>query len=177
LDEAEVAAPEFRFLEDLRAEDVGRHQVRRELHPTLLQAEHRAERLDEPRLAQAGHADEQQVAAREQRYQRFVDNPVLSEDDPADRLPRAGDLYAELIYAVDERRIIALAEVCHLAGCHRAAPAFELITRIDVEAFLRPAHIPAARRIPPFSQRRAAGRSAAVAERARALPRSRHRHR
>ena len=81
LDEAERAAPSARLVEDLRAENVGGHQVRRELHPPCVEPEHGAERLDQLRLGEAGHADEQAVAAGQDRHQGEVDHLLLAEDD------------------------------------------------------------------------------------------------
>ena len=53
-----------------RAGDVGRQQVGRALHPPEPAADRGRERLGEQRLARAGHALDQQVAAREQRDER-----------------------------------------------------------------------------------------------------------
>ena len=65
LDKAEVAAARLAFLQNLGAEDVGRHQVRGELHPSCLEAEDDAEGFHQPRLAEAGNADDEQMAARQ----------------------------------------------------------------------------------------------------------------
>jgi hypothetical protein len=48
------------------AEDVGWHQVGRELDAARVEAEHDAERLDQLGLGKAGHADEQRMAAGQQ---------------------------------------------------------------------------------------------------------------
>ena len=62
------------FLDDVGAGDVGRHQVGRELDAVELQLQHLRERRDEQRLRQARHADDQAVAADEERQQHQVDD-------------------------------------------------------------------------------------------------------
>ena len=89
--EAEGAAAVARLLHDLGTENVGRHQVGRELHPPRVEAEHDAERLDELRLGEAGHTDEQAVAAGDQRDERFLHHAGLAEDHGADRRAGGGD--------------------------------------------------------------------------------------
>src|SRR4029079_3539749 len=49
-------------------------------------AENLAERVDEQRLGETRHTDQKCVAAREDRYQRPLDDFVLSEDDGRGRL-------------------------------------------------------------------------------------------
>ena len=91
LDEAEMALAVGALVENLGAEDVGRHQVRRELDAPRAEAEHRAHGLDQLGLGEAGHADEQAVAAGEQGDQREVDDLLLAEDDLADLGARRAD--------------------------------------------------------------------------------------
>ena len=92
LDEAEGARAVGRLLQHLGAENVGRQQVGCELHALCLEPQHLAERLDELGLGEARHADEQRMAAAEQRHERLLDDLLLAEDDPPDRLPRPLDL-------------------------------------------------------------------------------------
>ena len=54
------------LLHDVRADDVGRHQVGRELDARERQVQDVGERVHEARLADAGNAFEQHVAAGEQ---------------------------------------------------------------------------------------------------------------
>ena len=75
-------------LEHLGADDVGGHEVGRELHALGVEAEHLAERLDEQRLGEAGDADEQRVAAGQDGDQRSLDDDVLAEDDRGGGLMR-----------------------------------------------------------------------------------------
>ena len=70
--------------EDVRAGDVGRHQVRRELDPVERAVDDVGDRPDEHRLAEARHALEQDVAVGEQPGQRLADEVALADDDPAD---------------------------------------------------------------------------------------------
>ena len=70
--------------EDVRADDVGRHQVGRELDAVEGAGDDVGERADEQRLAQAGHALEQGVAAGEEAGERLADDVRLADDDPAD---------------------------------------------------------------------------------------------
>ena len=68
------------FLDDVGAGDVGRHQVGRELDAVELQLEHLRQRRDQQRLGQARDADDQAVAADEQRQQHQLDDVVLPDD-------------------------------------------------------------------------------------------------
>ena len=79
------------LLEDLRAEDVGRHEVGRELHAARVEAEHGAQRIDELGLGEAGHADEQAVAAGQQRDEHLLDDLRLAEDHRTDGGAGGGD--------------------------------------------------------------------------------------
>ncbi len=88
LDEAEGARLARRVLQHLGADDVGGHEVGRELHALGVEAEHAAERLDEQRLGEAGNADQQRVAAGQDGDQRSLDDDVLAEDDRGGRLVR-----------------------------------------------------------------------------------------
>ena len=68
------------LLEHVRAGDVGGHQVGRELDAVALERERLREARDERGLGQAGHADEQAVAAREQGDQQQLDHRLLADD-------------------------------------------------------------------------------------------------
>ena len=62
-DEAEAALAARRFLQHLGAENVGGHQVGRELDAPRVEAERGAQGLDQLGLGEARHADQQRVAA------------------------------------------------------------------------------------------------------------------
>ena len=70
--------------EDVRAGDVGRHQVGRELDPVERAVDHVADRPNEHRLAEPGDALEQDVAVGQQPGQGLADEIVLADDHPAD---------------------------------------------------------------------------------------------
>ena len=70
--------------EDVRAGDVGRHQVGRELDAVERAVDDVGDRPHEHRLAEAGHALEQHVAVGEQPGQGLADELALADDDPAD---------------------------------------------------------------------------------------------
>ena len=75
-------------LDDVGAGDVARHQVGRELDARELEVEHLRHRVDEQRLRQAGHADDETVAAGEQRQQHELDDVFL----PDDQLVQLGEI-------------------------------------------------------------------------------------
>ena len=69
---------------DPGADDVGRHQVGRELDPGEVAADHRRERPHGERLGHAGYALEQAVAARQQGDHQALDHVLLADDHPLD---------------------------------------------------------------------------------------------
>ena len=90
-DEAEIAGAVGGLVHHLRADDVGGHEVGGELDAPRRQAENGAQRLDQLGLGEAGHADQEAVAAGEDRDQRAVDHRFLAVDDLADRVARLPD--------------------------------------------------------------------------------------
>ncbi len=62
-DEAEIALAAGAFLQHFAAENVGRHQVGRELNAARIEAERDPHRFDQLGLGEAGHADQEAVAA------------------------------------------------------------------------------------------------------------------
>ena len=93
------------FLNDVGAGDVRRHQVGRELDAVELQVEHLRHRVDQQRLGQAGHADDQAVAADEEREQGLADDFVLADDE---LFQLGDDLLAALLHPVRQRDIVLL---------------------------------------------------------------------
>ena len=75
------------LLEELRAKDVARHQVGRELDTAEAEIERRPKRPHEERLAESRNPFEQAVAAREQADQQLLDNIVLSDNGDGNRAP------------------------------------------------------------------------------------------
>ena len=68
-------------IDDHAADDVGGHQVGRELDARIFQLQHARQRAQQRGLAQAGNAFEQNVAAREQAGENAVDHFLLADDD------------------------------------------------------------------------------------------------
>ena len=85
------------FLNDFGAGDVGRHQVGRELDAVELERQRIGQRADHQRLRQAGHADEQAMAAGEERDEQLLDHLVLADDAFADFVGDAAVGFAEAL--------------------------------------------------------------------------------
>ena len=83
-DKAERAPSALAFLEHFGAQNIGRHQVGRALNALVVQPEDGAQSLDQPGLGQAGHPDQQCMAAAQQGDQGLLDNLLLAKDDFAD---------------------------------------------------------------------------------------------
>ncbi len=66
------------------ADDVGGHQVRRELDARVLQMHHSRERPQKRGFTQSGYAFEQHMAARQQTDQYAIDDFLLADDDFSD---------------------------------------------------------------------------------------------
>src|SRR5262249_10998418 len=79
-DEPQAASPLF-FIQDLRARDVRRHQIRSELDALEFEIENVGQRLDQQRLREPRDARDEYVAAGEQRDQHLLDDVVLADDD------------------------------------------------------------------------------------------------
>ena len=72
------------FHDEIRAENVRGHEVGRELDAAEAEIEDFAERADEQRLAEAGHAFEQHMPAAKQRDEGALDDGFVADDDFAD---------------------------------------------------------------------------------------------
>ena len=84
-DKTERAAADRPLFQHFRAENIGGHQVGRELHAARIKPEHNAQCLDQLGFREAGHADEQAMAASQHSHQRLLDNQFLPENDRANR--------------------------------------------------------------------------------------------
>jgi hypothetical protein len=73
--------------DDVGADDVRRHQVRRELDSRERKLESLRQRLDQQRLAEAGHPLQEHVAAREHPDEDVVDDLAMTHDDLFDLGP------------------------------------------------------------------------------------------
>ena len=69
---------------DLRADHVGRKQVRRELNAVERRVDRLGERADGQRLRQTRHSLEQNVSAGEKADEQPIDHVVLTDDTPRD---------------------------------------------------------------------------------------------
>ena len=96
-----------RFHHHVRAQNVGRHQVGRELNARKMQIERLGQRAHQQRFAQARHAFQQTVAADEQASEHAVHDIVVADDHSADLfshrlIPRA-ELFRPLLHLFADR--------------------------------------------------------------------------
>ncbi len=82
-------------IENIRAGDVRRHEVGRELDAREIRAEDACECADEQRLGHARHAFDERVAAGKDGNERLFDDVVLADDDLAGFVPRLGEDFLE----------------------------------------------------------------------------------
>ncbi len=95
------------FLDDVRAGDVGGHQVRRELDPGEVQIEDAGHGMDEQGLRQSRHTHEEAVAPHEQAEQDLLDDLLL----PDDELPQLrDDLFPAGLHAICQVDVIRSVE-------------------------------------------------------------------
>ncbi len=80
----EDAAAVGQLHDDVGADDIGGHQVGRELDAVEVEVDRLGQGADEERLAQPGHAFQQGMTADEQAGQDAVDDLVVADDDLAD---------------------------------------------------------------------------------------------
>ena len=112
LDEAEAApAARAAVFQHLRADDVGGHEIGRELDALGIEPQDLAQRLHQQRLGEAGHADQQRMAAGQQGDERALDHLVLAEDDLRCGLVDALDALACRLDAADDG-VVGLCEWC-----------------------------------------------------------------
>ena len=95
LDEPERAAACVGLFQHLGAQDVGGHQVGRELDAFGAHAEHDPQGLDQQGLGKTGHADQQQVTSGEERNEGLIDDRLLAINDLADGVARQAELAAQ----------------------------------------------------------------------------------
>ena len=102
LDEAEGAASALVLLQHLRAQNVRRHEVGRALDALHVEPEHDAERLDEARLGEARHADEEGMPSRQECDKGLIDDLLLAENDLAQALAHRQHALAQVLDFGDE---------------------------------------------------------------------------
>ena len=81
--ELKLAVPRSILDDHVRAQDVGRHQVGRELDAREVEVERLGQRAHQQRLAQAGHAFQQAMPADEQAGEHAVHDVVVPDDHAA----------------------------------------------------------------------------------------------
>ena len=106
-DETKAAAA-FRLVKYFAADDVGRHQVRRELNPFGAKTKHNAQRFDQPALAEPRNADQQHVSAGQERDQGLIDNLVLAEHHLGDGRAHVPDPGAQRLHIGNDRARISM---------------------------------------------------------------------
>ena len=89
------------LLDDVGAGDVARHQVGRELDPVERQVERLRHGLHHQRLGQAGHADQQGVAAAQDGGEDALDDVVLADDPLGDLAAQPGDRLGQALELLD----------------------------------------------------------------------------
>jgi hypothetical protein len=82
--ELELTPPARHLHDDVRAENICRHQVRGKLDAVEREVQHLAERPHQQRLAQPRHAFQQHMPPREQREERALDHRLLPDNDLAE---------------------------------------------------------------------------------------------
>ena len=99
--------------DDVGAENIRRHQIRRELDSRGLQMQRIAQGLDQLRLAQSRNAFEQDVAARKDGHQDIVDNVAVPDDN-------LGDLSADALeFALKGLQVLLIQLRDHRTGIIR----------------------------------------------------------
>src|SRR5690606_881043 len=74
---------------DLRAGDVTRHQIRRELYPAELQVRRFSKRPNEKSLSETRHANQQHVSLAQEAHEDVLDNGLLPDDDLSNLIAQA----------------------------------------------------------------------------------------
>ncbi len=87
----------FVFLNNLRARDVGRHQVGRELHAVELERQRIGKRANHQRLGQPGHAHQQAMPAGEKGDEQLLDHFLLPDDALGDFVGDAAIGFAQAL--------------------------------------------------------------------------------
>ena len=100
---AEGAPAIGRGFKDFGAENVGGHQVGRELDAVGFQAHDRGQSVHQQRLAQARQADQQRMAAADQRGKHLINHLFLPDEAPGDRGPRATQPLGKALDLGDEQ--------------------------------------------------------------------------
>ena len=97
-------APELKLIATIRprahhrgADDVGRHEIGRELDPAKIEIQRACERLHELRLAEPRHAFEQHISARDDGCEHAVHDALLADDHAAHAVAQPLEIITELL--------------------------------------------------------------------------------
>ena len=93
---------------DARADEVGGHEVGRELDAAEAAAQHLRERAHGQRLGQAGHALQQHVAAGQEADEQALEHRVLADDDALDLVERLLERGARLLAGLGSVVVVEL---------------------------------------------------------------------
>ena len=104
------------------AGDVGRHQVRRELHPLEVEVERLRQGLDQQGLGHARHALQQDVAAHQQRGDQAGQRALLADHDLAD------------LVAQREHRVARVTGGWRAIGYRHARTSWRMVSRVRTSA-------------------------------------------
>ncbi len=114
LDEAEGAPARGQvFLDDLRAGDVGRHEVGRELDPIEGEVERLRDGRDHERLGQSGHPDQEGMSTTKDSGKDAFDDVFLTHDPPGHLGPETGNGIEQPL------KLLNIIVRSGLRGCHR----------------------------------------------------------
>ena len=95
------------FHHHVRAQNVGRHQVGRELDPREIEIERAGERADQERLAEARDSFQQAMPADEKTREHAVDDLLVTDDYAAnllgDGMITADEFFRPLLHGFGER--------------------------------------------------------------------------
>jgi hypothetical protein len=93
---------------DARADEVGGHEVGRELDAAEAAAQHLRERAHGQRLGQAGHALQEHVAAGQEADEQALEHRVLADDDALDLVERLLERGARLLAGLGSVVVVEL---------------------------------------------------------------------
>ena len=103
------------LLDHLSARDIRGHQIRRELDPAELQIQHLPQRIDQQRLGQSRHPDDQAMPSGQQGDQQLFDKLLLPDDHLreliADRPPGVPQFLHHLEFSLLHVHLLQKSEV------------------------------------------------------------------
>ena len=121
------------LVHDLRTQDIGGHEVGRELNAAVVEPENDAERGDELGLGKSRNADKQRVPAGKYREQRLLDDALLTENDLADLGADQRDLSERRLGCGDDRLFVGqFGRAFHYTHCK--SPGRPLLDRSPMPA-------------------------------------------